>query len=96
MFVLRALQHQFGSRVSQLTVQTIWWPEKWPTKNRGSRSFPKVPKGITGLFARLERRQGPPYVVSHGSAGSEGGEDLSVRNRGGTAWARGRDRCARN
>ena len=28
------------------------------------RSFPKVPKGITGLLARLERRQGPPHVVS--------------------------------
>ena len=64
MFVLRALQPQFGSRVSQLTVKTFWRPEKWPTKNRGSRSFPKVPKGITGLFARLERRQGPPHVVS--------------------------------
>ena len=28
------------------------------------RSFPKVPRGITGLLARLERRQGPPHVVS--------------------------------
>ena len=64
MFVLRALQPQFGSRVSQLTVKTFGGPKTGRRKTEAPEAFPKVPKGITGLFARLERRQGPPYVVS--------------------------------
>ena len=85
MFVLRALQHQFGSRVSQLTVKTFGGPKIGRREKRGSRSFPKVPKGITGLFARLERRQGPPTLRPTVLRAAKGGEDRSVRTLGGTA-----------
>ena len=50
------------SRVSQLTVKTFGGPKIGRRKTEASEAFPKVPKGITGLFARLERRQGPPTM----------------------------------
>ena len=58
--------------------KNVWWPENWPTKNRGVRSFPKVSKGHHRPVCPPRTSPGPPTLrpplpPSKTTAGPAGG-----------------------